>query len=104
MKVSEVKIYPSNGENGLVAYASCLLDDSFVLKSMAIFDNEGELKISYPAKKLQKGISQYFYPINKEATEIMESAIFNAYEGLNKEYDYDLGGPFEVKKSSRAPR
>jgi DNA-binding cell septation regulator SpoVG len=75
--VSEVQIEFINPSNGMIAFASIVINDSIYLSSIAIhkkLNTEG-YRITYPNKG--KGQFSIFYPINKEVSKQIEEAIFN---------------------------
>jgi len=76
--VSEVEIVPVKAVNGLVAFASCVLDDKLYLGSIAIYTrlNSEGYRCVYPTKKLPNGQQlQIYYPINQEANQVIEQAV-----------------------------
>lgn len=72
--VSEVQIEFIKPSNGMIGFASILINDSIFLSSIAIHKklNAEGYRITYPSK----GQFQIFYPINKEASRQIEEAIF----------------------------
>ncbi len=76
MKVSEVQIVPVKPDDGLVAFAACVIDDSFYLGSIAIFTRlDGGYRLVYPTKKIGNRHLHYHHPISKEASKAIEDAI-----------------------------
>jgi hypothetical protein len=77
--ISEVKIDFIKPNEGLVAFASVIIDNSIYLSSIAIY------------KKLNAQGYRILYPITKEASNLIEEAIFNKLEDvMSKVYDgYD---------------
>jgi DNA-binding cell septation regulator SpoVG len=74
IKISEVQIEFIKPNNGMIGFASILINDSIFLSSIAIhkkLNTEG-YRITYPSK----GQFQIFYPINKEVSKQIEEAIF----------------------------
>lgn len=83
--VSEMQILPVKPNNGLVAFASCLLNKQFYLGNIAIYTtpNGKSFRLVYPAKVLSNGKQiNTFHPITKEAGEAMSYAIINEYNKL----------------------
>ena len=84
-EISEIQIYPVRPKDGLVAFASCLFNNSLSLQSIAIYtraDGSG-YRLVYPAKFLPnlKQIN-IFYPINKEIGDTIQKAIVGEFEKL----------------------
>lgn len=72
--VSEIQIEFIKPNNGMIGFASILINDSIFLSSIAVHKKlsaEG-YRITYPSK----GQFQIFYPINKEISQMIERAIF----------------------------
>lgn len=77
MKVSEVNVTPIKPNEGLVAFASCVIDDQLYLGSFGVhkrLDGTG-YRITYPIKKINDRQLNYFHPITKAAGLAIEQAI-----------------------------
>ena len=75
IKITEVQIEFIKPNNGMIGFASLVINDSIYLSSIAIHKKlsaEG-CRITYPSK----GQFSIFYPINKEVSKQIEEAIFN---------------------------
>ena len=87
-QVSEVQIKIVKPKDGLVAFASLVLDGKLYLSSIGIFtrlDGTG-FRLTYPTKKVGVTDMQIYHPINKEVSEAIEEAVLNkAKEVLNQE-------------------
>ncbi len=78
-QVTEVQIIPVKPTNGLIAFASCVIDGKLLLSSIGVFtklDGSG-YRITFPTKKVgREGFNvNVFNPINKEACEAITRAI-----------------------------
>ena len=85
MKISDIQIIPIKHKNGIVAIASCILDDSIYLGSIGIMiTREGGYRLSYPylpSRSTEKANRQNIYhPIRKHVSEIFEKMIIGKYE------------------------
>lgn len=81
MRVSEVNIYPVKPQNGLIAFASVVVDDSLYLSSIAVYTRpDGTYRLLYPTKKLGERILNLFHPINYETSRQIEAVIFKKCE------------------------
>jgi len=82
--VTEAIIVPIKSKNGLVALASCVVDNKFYINSIGLYTKlEGGYRLTYPNKKTKKGSSMnIFHPINKECGDAIEKAIIDEYEKL----------------------
>lgn len=77
MRITEVNIAPVKPQNGLVAFASIVVDDCLYLGSIGIYsrlDGSG-YRITYPTKKLADKNLNIFHPIAKETGQLIEQAI-----------------------------
>ena len=74
--MSEVQIELIKPYNGMIGFASILVNESIFLSSIAIHKklNAEGYRITYPNKG--KGQFSIFYPINKEISKQIEEAIF----------------------------
>jgi len=82
-KVTEVTIIPIKPRNGLVALASCVIDNKFYVCSIGIYTKlNGGYRLTYPNKKSKENAINIFHPINKECGDAIEKEIINEYEKL----------------------
>ncbi len=86
MKITEAQIEFIKPSNGMIGFASLVIDGSMYLSSIAIHKklNAEGYRLTYPSKG-QFGI---FYPINKEVSKQIEETIFKKLEEvmMNKKY------------------
>jgi len=83
MSISEIQIIPVKPKSGLVAFASCVVNNQFHFGNIAIysspFASEG-FRLVYPTKILHNGTSMSIvYPINKETGEIIQRRLVEEY-------------------------
>lgn len=88
-RVTEVQIRVIKPKDGLLGFASVVLDGSLYLSSIGIFsklDGSG-YRITYPTKKVGNLDLHIFHPINKELGQEIEQAIITkAKEIFEAEY------------------
>lgn len=74
MQITEVQIEFIKPNNGLIAFASLVIDGNLYLSSIAIHKKLTEecYRITYPSK----GSFSIFYPINKTTSKQIEEAVF----------------------------
>jgi len=81
--VSEIQIVPIKPQNGLVGFASCVINNQFYVGNIAIYtslSSKNGFRLVFPNKKLASGQAvPCFHPINKEAEEQISSAIISRY-------------------------
>lgn len=82
--VTEVNIIPIKPKDGLVALASCVIDNKIYLGSIGIYTKlSGGYRLTYPNKKTGNGndINMY-HPINRECGDTIEKAIVDKYQEI----------------------
>jgi len=98
MKISEINIQLIKPKNGLVAFASVVLDEQIYLSSIGIhqkLDGSG-YRLTYPTKKAGERDFNIFYPIDRDLGVALERAILEKLTAvLNKQ---------SIRKDSHADR
>ena len=83
--VSEVQILPVKPKDGLVAFASCVIDGHFFLGNIGIHarpDGSGH-RLVFPDKTLPNGKRIHcFHPLTKNAGYLLEEAITKKFQVL----------------------
>jgi len=84
MKISEIQIVPIKPNNGLVAFASLVLDDCLFLGSIGIYTklNGQGYRITYPTKKVGIKDMNIYHPINKDIGLAIEQAVIRKSEEI----------------------
>ena len=82
--ISEVQIVPVKPNNGLVAFASFVLNEELYLGSIGIFTrlNKPGFRITYPTRKVGNINIQIFHPITKELSEEINRSILEKTENI----------------------
>lgn len=78
VKISEIEIIPVKPKEGLIGFASFVLDEKYYVSSIAIFtkiDGSG-YRLVYPTKKVGERNINIFHPINREVGNIIANSIF----------------------------
>ncbi len=90
-KLTEIQIVPVKPQNGLIAFASFILNDSLYLGSIGIITRpEGGYRLTYPTKKIGFRDMNIFHPINKEFADQIEKEVFvKLEEVMNKNDRHD---------------
>lgn len=87
-RLSEIQIIPIKPQNGLVALASFVLDESIFLGSIGIMTRpQGGYRLVYPTKKVAERSLNIFYPINREIAQVIETEIVRQFEDVMNKYD-----------------
>ena len=85
MKLTEIQIVPVKPKDGLVAFVSFVINDSFFVGDVAIYSrlNQESYRLVYPIKTLFNGLKiNCFKPINKLVADEIERQVFAEFEKL----------------------
>ena len=84
--ISEIQIIPVKPKDGLVAFASCVINNSLYIGNIAVYTsptNSEGYRLVYPSKVLPNGKEiNCVHPINKEAGEAISHAVIRKYKAL----------------------
>lgn len=93
MTIDEVNITPVKPNDGLVAFASCVIDGRIYVGSIGVhklLDGSG-YRITYPSKKIGSHQLNFFHPVTKEMGMLIERAItakcVELFERSDERYD-----------------
>ena len=84
MRITEIQIIPIKPREGLVAFASVVVENSLYLGSLGVhtrLDGSG-YRITYPTKKIGEKNINIYHPINKETSKAIEEAIISEAEKI----------------------
>jgi stage V sporulation protein G len=93
LKISEIQVIIVKPKEGLIGFASFVLDEKYYVSSVAIYtrlDGSG-YRLVYPAKKIGERNINIFHPINREVGEAINEAVIrkvNELFGENLMKDY----------------
>jgi len=89
IKIDEIQIIPIKARQGLVGFASCVVNEQFFIGNIAIHStfDANEFRLVYPNKAINchKAIP-CVHPINKQIGEAMSKAICTAFKDLFIKY------------------
>ncbi len=86
MKITDVNVSRVNGTTKLVAVASIVLDNEFVIYGIKIVQGTNGLFIAMPSKRdLDGKFVDIAHPINSSTREVIQKAILDKYEQILKE-------------------
>ena len=92
-QISEIQILPIRPQNGLVAFASCVINDQFYFGNLAIHSSPSSqdgYRIVYPVKILANGkVVNCVYPINKVTGDLVQKAIIAKFEEVIENVDQE---------------
>lgn len=92
--ISEIQIVPIRPTNGLIGFASFVLDGKYYVGSIAIYTKRtgSGFRLVYPTKKAGETNINLFYPITREVGEAIEKAVT---EKVDKLFNEDVGENYE---------
>ena len=79
VQISEINIVPIKPNEGLIAFASFVVDDNFFISSVGVYtrlNGEG-YRLTYPQRKVGDKSINIFYPINAEIGNFIEKEVSN---------------------------
>ena len=94
IKIAEIQIIPVKPKDGLVAFASFVLDEKYYIGSVAIFTRRDGFgyRLVYPTKKVGLTNINIFHPINARVGQAIEKAVI---EKINDLFNENIYGPAE---------
>ena len=99
MKITEVKVFPVK-EDRLKAYVSITFDNSFVVRDLKVIQGTNGLFVAMPSKNRKDGqFRDIAHPLNQETREMIENAVFDAFEKELK----SMGESLTNLKRQKAP-
>ena len=86
IKISEVNISFIKNRDGLIGFASLVINDQLYLSSIGIHKklNDTGYRLTYPNKFIGNSPINIFHPINREASNAIEEGIFNKLNEVMK--------------------
>lgn len=82
-KLTEIQIIPVKPQNGLVGFASFILNNQLYLGSIGILTRpKGGYRLVYPTKKVGDKSLNIFYPINRDFAKLIENEIVRHFEDV----------------------
>lgn len=95
LKISEINIIPVKPKDGLIGFASFVLEEKYYVSSVAIYtrlDGSG-FRLVYPTKLVGIKNLNIFHPINVEVGKIIDEAVTNKInEIFDETYEYNTRG------------
>lgn len=95
MNVTEVDIAFVKPKDGLVAFASVVLDDQLYLSGIAVHRklNGSGYRLTYPTRKVGTEQFSLFHPIRRPIGLAIEHAILTKLKNVASKIDAGHGGP-----------
>ena len=94
VKISEIQIIPVKPKDGLIGFASFVLDEKYYVGSIAIFTRleRSGYRLAYPTKKIGDKNINIFHPITPEVGKVIEDVV---NEKVNELFNTPLDENYE---------
>jgi len=83
LEISEIQVIPMKPKEGLVAFASCVINNALYLGNIGVYSSpstQSGFRLVYPVKILPNGKEIHcVHPINKESGELISKAIIRKF-------------------------
>jgi DNA-binding cell septation regulator SpoVG len=91
ISINNIRIFPSIQKNGIVAYASAIINEWMYIGSIAIHEKKDKsgFRLTYPTRKMSWKDLNVYHPITLECSKIIEEAIIFAYLSTAKTVNND---------------
>ncbi len=90
MNITDVKVFLVNEER-LKAYVSITVDACFVIRDLKVIQGPSGLFVAMPSKKRKDGqFRDIAHPLNQETRQLIEDAVFAAFESEIKSVGQSL--------------
>lgn len=81
MEITEVKIYLVKDSGRLKAYATFVIDNSFIVRDVKIIEGDKGLFVSMPSRRKQDGsFRDIVHPLNSDTRSMIEENIIGEYK------------------------
>lgn len=91
ISINNIRVFPSIPKNGIVGYASAIINEWMYIGSIAIHEKKDKsgFRLTYPTRKMPWGNLNVYHPITTECSKIIEEAIIFAYLSTAKTVNND---------------
>jgi stage V sporulation protein G len=100
MEITEVKVYPSQEEGRLKAYATIVFDNSFIVRDLKVIEGNKGHFVSMPSRRRKDGtFRDIVHPLNSQVRQDIERKVIQEYEKI---LDLDPGQFLTMQLDSNA--
>ncbi len=80
MKITEVKVFPSQKNDRLKGYATIVFENCFIVRDLKIIEGNKGLFVSMPSRRRKDGVFRdIVHPLNSEMREMIEDSVIKEY-------------------------
>lgn len=89
MNISDISIDLVKPRDGLIAFASLILEESIYLGNIGVMKrlNEDGYRLVYPTRKVGNKSFNIYYPINRRMGKMIEKAVIKQLKEVLNKYD-----------------
>ena len=81
MKITEVKVFPSQESGRLKAYATIVFDNDFIVRDLKVIEGNKGLFVSMPSRRKKDGsFRDIVHPLNSDTRTMIEQSIIVEYD------------------------
>jgi DNA-binding cell septation regulator SpoVG len=83
MRLSKIKIRKIIPKDGLVGFASCVIDDALYIGNIAIFsrlNEDNKYRLVFPVKEVENNKISIIHPLTQELYYLLEKEITDVYK------------------------
>ena len=87
MKITDIQVRKLEERGVLKGFANLVLDNNFVIKGIALLENDKGRWLGMPARKTTKGrfpFRDICHPINQKTRDALTKLVFEKYDELEK--------------------
>lgn len=79
--IDNIRIFPIQSPDGIVAFASAIINEGMYIGSIAIHEKKDKsgYRLTYPTRKSKGKDLNIFHPISQECSQIIEDSIIAEY-------------------------
>jgi stage V sporulation protein G len=85
MKITEVKVFPSQESGRLKAYATIVFDNDFIVRDLKVIEGNKGLFVSMPSRRKKDGsFRDIVHPLNSDTRTMIENSVIAEYDNVIK--------------------
>jgi len=80
MKITQIKVFPVNGDDKLKAFVTVKIDDCFIVRDMKVINGSKGYFVAMPSKKLKDGkYMDLAHPVNSKTRSFLERKVLEEF-------------------------
>ncbi len=81
LSIDNIRIFPIQSPDGIVAFASAIINNGMYIGSIAIHEKKDKswYRLTYPTRKSKGKDLNIFHPISEECSQVIEESIIAEY-------------------------